>query len=341
MQLHFNTISELDIAGVKWKKLFDTFWPAYHSWLISQYLSYAPDLHTSQEALKKYMPKMWSTYEHLCKLTNGDLIAAQFLTGFQPPAYISACSQAVITESTVQLVRNYDYHPHLFEGTVLLSSWNGKKVIAIGDCLIGAIDGMNEDGLAVSLTFGGSKVVGYGFGIPFILRYVLEFCSTVEEAVETLRTIPSHMSWNVTVVDSSGLFKTILLSPDRQTIVTDAAFTTNHQETIDWPENALFSNTFERSHFLENLLLEKNLSANKMCNAFLQPPLYNTLFDQGFGTLYTAVYNPIEGTVQLRWPHEEIVVSFTDFKEECKRIEFHQENNHVIAWNNRSSLFKI
>ncbi|TDD97305.1 C45 family autoproteolytic acyltransferase/hydolase [Flavobacterium cellulosilyticum] len=330
MQLHYNTISEPDVPGLKWKKLFDTFWPAYHAWLVSKDAAYFPDLHASQEALKKYMPKMWPTYLRLCKLSNGDQIVANFLTGFNPPAYICACSQAVMTKNTVQLVRNYDYHPNLFEGNLVLSSWNGKKVIATSDCLIGAIDGMNEDGLAISLTFGGSKVVGMGFGIPFILRYVLEFCSNVEEAVEELMVIPAHMSCNVTVIDKSGNFKTILLSPERDPIVTDDSFTTNHQETIDWPENAKFNKTIERSVFIKNLLLEKNLSANKMTNAFLKPPLYNTLFNQGFGTLYTAVYNPIEGSVQIRWPQDKIVVSFNDFTEEYKHIEFNLHSNEQI-----------
>lgn len=324
MQLLFNTISEPTVPGEKWKKLYNTYWPAYKAWLNSKASANVPDLKTSQAALKKYMPKMWPTYERLYKLTNGDPVAARFLTGFQPPAYISACAQAVITKSAVQLVRNYDYHPDLMEGSLLMSAWNGKKVIATGDCLIGAVDGMNEDGLAVSLTFGGRKEVGMGFGIPFILRYVLEFCCNVEEAVETLISIPSHMSFNVTVIDRSGSFKTILLSPDRDPIITDASFTTNHQGVIDWPENALFNKTIERSYYLENLLADKNLSAKKMANAFLRTPLYSPLFDQGFGTLFTAVYNPIEGTVQWRWPDEDISVSFEDFKEESKLIKFIQ-----------------
>ncbi len=324
MQLHFNSISEPTLPGVKWKKLFDSYWPAYAAWLNSKGAAYVPDLQSSQAALKKYMPKMWPTYEHLCKLTNADSVAARFLTGFQPPAYISACSQAVLSNNGGQLVRNYDYHPDLMEGTLLLSAWNGKKVIATSDCLIGAVDGMNEDGLAISLTFGGRKVVGKGFGIPFILRYVLEFCSTVEEAVETLSSIPSHMAYNVTVIDRSGVYKTVLLSPDREPIITDAAFTTNHQETIDWPENASFTKTLKRSAFLNKLLEENSLTAKKLSDAFLKPPLYTTLFDQGFGTLYTAVYDLTKGSVQLRWPDQSISVSFDSFKEEHLLVKFNQ-----------------
>lgn len=324
MKLHFTAVSEPGLPAEKWQKLYNTHWPAYQAWLNSKSTPNGPDLRTSQAALKKYMPEMWPTYERLCRLANADDVAARFLTGFQPPAYISACSNAVISGDEIQLVRNYDYHPDLIEGTQLMSAWNGKKVIATSDCLIGAVDGMNEDGLAISLTFGGRKTVGEGFGIPFILRYVLEFCSNVDEAVAALVRIPSHMSYNVTVVDKSGEFKTVRMAPDKKPVVTDAAFTTNHQESIDWPENAAFNKTIERSAFLENLLNKKGMDAQTVSDAFLQKPLYNTLFKEGFGTLFTAVYKPAKGIVEMRWPDVSIRQNFDGFKEQYKLISYGQ-----------------
>ena len=324
MQLHFNAISEPTQPGPKWQKNFNLYWPAYLAWLNSKNAAHLPNLETSKAALKYYMPEMLPTYERLCKLANADEIAARFLTGFQPPAYISACSQAVLTERTVQLVRNYDYHPDLVEGAQLLTAWNGKKVIGTSDCLTGLVDGMNEDGLAISLTFGGRKEVGEGFGIPFILRYVLEFSSNVEEAVEALTRVPSHMSYNVTVLDKTGACKTVHLAPDKAPLVTDAVFTTNHQGQVDWPENALFNQTVERSAFLERSLSEEELDADKLAAAFLQAPLYNTRFAEGFGTIYTAVYRPAEGTVQIRWPNETVRQSFDAFQEQYKLIKYNQ-----------------
>ncbi|GGD98629.1 C45 family autoproteolytic acyltransferase/hydolase [Planktosalinus lacus] len=324
MQLHFNAISEPGLPGKKWQKLFNTHWAAYRTWLNSKENTSTPDLKTSQAALKKYMPEMWPTYQRLCNLAKADDVAARFLTGFQPPAYISACSNAVIAGEDIQLVRNYDYHPDLIEGTQLLSAWNGKKVIATSDCLIGAVDGMNEDGLAISLTFGGRKEVGEGFGIPMILRYVLEFCSNVEEAVEALVRIPSHMSYNVTVVDKAGKFKTVRLAPDKKPVITDVAFTTNHQGAIDWPENAAFNKTLERSAFLEKLLAKKGMNANTIADSFLQKPLYNTQFKDGFGTLFTAVYRPAEGVVEMRWPNVKIRQTFDVFQEQYKLINYNQ-----------------
>jgi hypothetical protein len=183
---------------------------------------------------------------------------------------------------------------------------------------------MNEDGLVVSLTFGGRREIGQGFGIPFILRYVLEFCSNVEEAVEALVRVPSHMSYNVTVLDKTGAFKTVQLAPDKAPLVTDADFTTNHQGKVDWPENALFNRTVERAAFLENWLSENEHDPEKLVDAFLRRPLYNTHFAEGFGTLYTVDYRPVEGTVQLRWPQHAVLQSLDDFQEQYQLITFDQ-----------------
>ncbi|WP_224484930.1 C45 family autoproteolytic acyltransferase/hydolase [Robertkochia aurantiaca] len=322
MQLQFNAVSETGLPGRKWKNLFNVYWPAYRAWLSANGFDYGADLDTSRAALEKYMPEMVPVYDRFRKLVGADTVAARFLSGYKPPAYISACSQAVLSEDEIQLVRNYDCHPDLMEGTLLMSSWHGKRVIATSESLIGAVDGMNEDGLAVSLTFGGRKIVGEGFGIPLILRYVLEFCSNVEEGVAALLRIPSHMSYNVTLIDRSGVFKTVLLGPDRTPVVTDAAFTTNHQLKVDWPENAVFNKTIERSAYLERLLSKKSINGKTLAKAFQKPPLYSSRFNEGFGTLYTAVYRPAEGVVQMRWAKEEMHQSFKSFTEGHKYIRF-------------------
>ena len=80
------------------------------------------------------------------------------------------------------LVRNYDYAPSRFEGVVQATAWGKHRVIGMSDCLWGLLDGMNDAGLVVSLTFGGRRVLGDGFGIPVVVRYLLETCSTVAEA---------------------------------------------------------------------------------------------------------------------------------------------------------------
>lgn len=94
------------------------------------------------------------------------------------------------------------------------------------------MDGVNDAGLALSLTFGGRRQVGDGFGVPLILRYVLQTCATADEAARVLARVPTHMSYNVTAVDAKRRYATVQMAPDRPALVTNAAVATNHQSTV-------------------------------------------------------------------------------------------------------------
>ena len=59
--------------------------------------------------------------------------------------------------------------------SILHTRWV-RAVIGSSDCAWGLLDGINDAGLAVSLAFGGRKVVGSGFGVPLVVRYLLETC---------------------------------------------------------------------------------------------------------------------------------------------------------------------
>nr|WP_260684814.1 carcinine hydrolase/isopenicillin-N N-acyltransferase family protein [Rhizobium laguerreae] len=69
--------------------------------------------------------------------------------------------------------------------------------------------------MAVSLAFGGRTAMGQGFGMPVVLRYVLEFASTTAAAVAMLRDIPVHISYSIAVIDRQGNYATVYVNPDR------------------------------------------------------------------------------------------------------------------------------
>ena len=267
------------------------------------------------------MPEFYPTYLKLCKLAGPDPVAHRFLTGYRPPRYMSGCAQ-IVSENEAQLVRNYDFDPKLSEGTLLHSAWNGRQVIAMGDSIIGVVDGMNEDGLVVSLTFGGRKAVGDGFGIPFILRYVLEFCSTLEAAVEALLRIPSHMSYNIMLMNKLGEHRLVQVAPDSAPLITDLSASTNHQGKVDWPEHAAFTKTIERELYLHDMLAREGCTADQIAKAFLKAPLFNRKYSKGFGTIYTAVYRPKDGELQLMWPGITLHQTFAGFSEGITSISY-------------------
>ena len=168
MQLVFRAIAD-DTKG-SWADLFHQLWPAYRRWYLSRGTGVLPTYHECRQALRQYMPELVPLWEQACERAGGGDLEARFLSLYRPPPYVSGCSQAVWPGEEPLLVRNYDYDAQLVDGVILLTRWSEWRVIGSTDCLIGLVDGMNDAGLAVSLTFGGRPTVGNGFGVPIVLQ---------------------------------------------------------------------------------------------------------------------------------------------------------------------------
>ena len=311
---------DIEESGPKWAGLFAEYWPDYRSWWLKEGEAARPTYAECRRALGTHMPELVPLYDELCSLAGGGDHAARFLSFYNPPPYLSGCSQAIWAGREPVMVRNYDYNPHAFDQLVLKTRWQGRRVMGVSDGLWGLVDGVNDAGLAISLTFGGRRVVGQGFGVPLILRYVLQVCETTEEATEILKRVPTHMSYNVTVLDKKRQYATAMMGPDRETLITHAAVATNHQENVEWVSHARFTATVERERFLlQRLRLHKD-PEEKFISAFLKPPLYSTAFSMGFGTLYTAVYRPRKKEMELRWPGTVWPLSLADFVEGAREV---------------------
>ena len=299
--------------GSRWRALFDATWPAYRSWYTHEGLAARPSLPECRDALARYMPELIPTWERLCRLSGDEPVAARMLSMWRLPAFAVGCSQAMLPGEQPTLVRNYDYDQALFEAVIASTDYSGRRrVIGTSDMLWGLLDGMNDDGLAVSLTFGGRPDVGDGFGIPIVLRYVLETCATVEQAVDALRRIPVSQSYNVAIVDRAGDHATVFVAPGQPAEVSDLPATTNHRlDQIEHPTHAARFNSARRLTEL-NELLSGTPSSRQLVSAMLAPPVRNDQFEAGFGTLYTAEYRPAAGVATWHWPETSWTRGFDD-----------------------------
>lgn len=312
----FRAIRE-ERPGPRWLALFEEAWPSYERWFLSEGDAARPSRTRGEDELRRHMPELLPIYRELVALAGGSALVARFLAHYRPTPYLSGCSQVAWSYPEPCLVRNYDYHPDLWEASLVYTAWSGTRVIAMSECLWGVLDGMNEHGLAVSLAFGGRRVVGDGFGIPLVLRYVLELCRTTREACDVLVRVPSHMAYNVSVVDALGHYATVQVSPDRPAAVLRSAVATNHQGAVEWHAHATMTYTTERERFLTSRLADPTETFERLTERFLDEPLYARDYLRGFGTLYTAVYRPAEGAMELRWPAHVLRQSFARF-EECE-----------------------
>ncbi len=315
MHLRFRSVSEMQ-PGKHTQRRFERLWPDMRAWFLREGEGARPGYVSCRRALEQYMPELLPLWGRLCDLVGGGDQEARMLSLYRPTPYMSGCSQAVWTRDPCPLLaRNYDYHPLHCEGTILLSKWHGVKTIVQTDCLWGALDGMNEYGLVVSLAFGGSQTVGDGFGIPLVLRYILEFCKDVDEARAVLMRVPSHMAYNVMAVDPSGRFINAHVYPGRETLFANSAAATNHQSEVEWARHAEVTDSVGREQYLREQLDSPTLNRGRFADQFLESPLYNTRWAEGFGTLYTAVYDPLEKSVEYRWPSHTWQLNFDSFAE--------------------------
>jgi predicted choloylglycine hydrolase len=289
------------------RALFEVFWPAYKKWFLREGIEKRPTYAKCKRALREHMPELIGLYDTLCDVLDADDTVARMLGLYRPTPFMTGCSQAIWTRThgsqptEIALVRNYDYAPELFEGVNLLSAWTGPRIIGMTDCFWGLLDGMNEHGVCVALAFGGRRVVGNGFAIPLIIRYILETCRTTEQAVEVLQRVPSHMAYNVQVVDRHAAHATVFVSPDRPAHVSDARACANHQEKVEWAEHAQLTKSPHRERYLLEALQLPSETLDSLVSRFFHAPLFLTGRFRKWRTLYTSIYQPLAPSCRYVW----------------------------------------
>ena len=303
--------------GDKWLEFYQDTIKGYKKWFLQEGEFNRPNYLACYNAIKKYMPEFLPFWQDLIKQTKAGDLESRLLSFYCPTPYRSGCSQAVWIKFNPILVRNYDYDLDLCEARILKSKWFETAVIASTDCLWGILDGINEHGLSLSLSFGGSKARGAGFGIPIILRYIIEFSQTTAQAIDVLKRIPTHMAYNITILDSNNHVATVEVGPNNIFRVSHTPLAVNHQGEFEPSNYAVFSKSYERKKFLAEKLYDPMLNIHSFIDCFEYAPLFTQKFQEGFGTIYTSIYNPALRATEYRWPYGvRRYKSFVDFEEE-------------------------
>jgi predicted choloylglycine hydrolase len=305
--------------GAAWLARFAAGREETERWYLGDGLADPPTAAECRAALREHMPELIPHYERACALVGDDDLAHRILSHYRPPPLFSGCSQAVwLGEEGPALIRNYDFPLDIVSDGFEASAWSGREVIAKaqrpwGGCL----DGMNEDGLVASLTFGGNPAQGRGFSIILVLRYVLETCRGVEEAVAALTRIPVALAQNVTLLDATGAYATVFLGPGRRATVSRTPVCTNHQDETALTATAIQSLTVERQQVLLAALDDPSTTLASLVQCFFEPPVYSLRAQ--FTTAYTAVYRPCERRVDYLWPG----------KSRCQRIGKFESDEYI------------
>lgn len=320
-QLTFDAVAEA-APGPKWQARWRRSSPAYRAWFERRGGQNGPERRDCEAALAHHMPELVPVHAKLTELAGGGDLAARFLSTWCPPAYLGGCSVAALSlDGEARLYRNYDLSPDLNEGLLLRTAWTGRPVMGMVEFLWGLSDGVNSDGLAVALAFGGTHRTAEGFGICTILRYVLETCRDIPGALSAIERVPSHMDYNLVLADAAGRTASVEVHAGGGLTQRSPAIATNHQLDVPLPDRAAFTRTVERRAELVRIVAGDERHGSALLR-FLKAPLRQTDYGGGFGTLFTAVYDTRRRTVRLIWPGDEMPRSLDAFKEESKTVRY-------------------
>jgi len=302
MQKCFVAIRE-DTPGSAWRERFVAGRAEAEAWYRGTGRGAPPTAAECRAQLQRHMPELLGPYERVCALVGEDDLAPQILSQFRPPPLPHGCTQAVwLGADGPALVRNYDYPLEVVSDHFESTRWFGREVISKGQRPWGGcLDGMNADGLVASVTFGGSPTQGLGFSIILVVRYILETCSQVSEAVAALCRIPVALSQNVTILDKTGAYATVFMSPERAPSVSRTPVCANHQDSsasIGLSRNV--ASSMARQQAALRALEGSGATLAKLVKTFLTAPIYSR--DASSPTVYSAVYRPAALTVDYVWP---------------------------------------
>ncbi|MGL5330298.1 MAG: C45 family autoproteolytic acyltransferase/hydrolase [Peptostreptococcaceae bacterium] len=103
-------------------------------------------------------------------------------------------------------------------------------------------DGVNEEGLAVGLTFIYPKLRKPGFNAGILVRYILEKCKTTQEAITAIKTLPIASQQTITLADKNGHIAIVECNCEKVVII-------NQNDDEDFVSTANNFNTNEMTQY--------------------------------------------------------------------------------------------
>jgi predicted choloylglycine hydrolase len=284
----------------------------------------------SYELLHKYYPLVIEEIEGFAKgIRDKPEKVGSFLLSLGVFNSQGQCSVfAYRNNDSVIVGRNYDmlFNFRNFTESSLIAPKGKYAYISQSDVFIGRSDGINEKGLFVAMSFVNSTRIQPGISFHFIVRKVLEECSSTNEAVNMIQRATACSATNFLVADQSGDIAVVESAPQESMIRRpnngeNYLFITNQfhiekmklydQGGVEW------SKSLERYNGIHRNLQDINqmdLSKAKQILSDKCVCLY--LKRERFGTIWSVVANLND----LKIERSEVKPKITNYKPETRLL---------------------
>ncbi len=173
----------------------------------------------SEEEVQRIFPEILDEIHGLaeaCQTSYENMLA--FILGIGAFTTEGGCSEfATFNGSDIVFGRNYDFYYKFKDFTESYVTLPEDAYSSLGhsDIFVGREDGLNENGLAVAISFVGPTRVEPGVNFPIAVRCVLDKCSNVEEAVKILLNTKFSTTNNYLLADREGRMGVVEASPGK------------------------------------------------------------------------------------------------------------------------------
>lgn len=257
-------------------------------------LNFIIDVKKYYDIIMQFAPNIWDEINGLAdSLEMSMLDAVKDFGGYYLQFRRSGCS---IFTTERFMVRNYDNHPHSYEGRFVLFEPTDGGYATIGPTMqiTGRTDGMNEKGLAMGYNFINKRQSEDGFLCNMIGRFILQQCANIEEAIELLKEIPHRMSFTYVLFDTSGRSVVVEASP-RRVAYREGNICTNHFDILTEENRYRMDDSKQREKAIEQGQIPSIdfPAAFQLMNAS-DKGVFSSKYGAWAGTLHTASFHPRE-----------------------------------------------
>lgn len=242
---------------------------------------------------------------------------------------VPRCSQIALTSKVMAdqmplLIRNYEYACEQEDFSLVKTAICGKyKHMGTSMLGFGRDEGMNEHGLAVTMTSCGLPIVKLPYmkepkikGLQYwiVIRALLENCKDVNEALNYIKDMPIAFNMNMLLLDKDENMALVQTMDGKIAVKRSSdkehealLYTTNHAVLPEFKhlEPKAFRHSIGRYQFIEKQLKGKNnITRNQLKSMLLGKYPEGLCFHnyrESFGTTKSILLSPFEGTLEICW----------------------------------------
>ncbi|TPN89302.1 C45 family autoproteolytic acyltransferase/hydolase [Aquimarina algicola] len=256
----------------------------------------------SYEELKKFYPEVIEEINGFAKgIHEKPEQLGAFLLSVIPDVRGYCSVFAFKNKNSTIIGRNYDFLFSLkkFTESSLIAPKGKYAYISQSDVFIGRVDGVNEKGIFIAMSFVNGTQIRPGINFYFIVRKVLEECATIDGAIMMIKSAKVSSANNFLIADRFGNMAVVESAveksmvrypkPNENFIHITNQFETKEMKSYDQGKVEWSKSTERYSRLKEVLMTTKHMDIQDAKKILSDSCVCLDLKKQKFGTIWSVV----------------------------------------------------